>query len=475
MTCYKFVAVAQSCAVEKSRLDDDVQLHTSLVLLGVFFCFVIGKKRKGGNMFGRLRVGASFSRSRKFSGDLIRLKNFVYLGVFALCLVLTSVCNAQNAPADAKSADPTAPPATPPMPLGQPSITGPLSGLPPANFDAGPLGKISVNGIVAGGGTVQSNAVPGDNKTQASLTNGQVFIQKADGIFQFYVQAGAYNMPALATPFTETDKTISNFYGPVPVGFVKVQAGKNTSYQIGSLPTLIGAEYTFTFENMNIQRGLLWNQENAVTRGMQLNQTMGKVTASLAWTDGFYSNRYTWLSGSLTYTNGAHSLGFVAGGNYKQTAFQTAATPVQNNSDIYDIIYTYNKNGWIIQPYFQYTKVPDNLKIGIPKGGSTTGGAILVSRAFKHGFSLPGRWEYIANSGDKGALDLLGSGIGSKATSVTVTPTFQYGGFFFRGDIAVVHGINTTPGTLFGPKGLDVNQARAVAEIGFIFGNNIEK
>jgi Putative beta-barrel porin-2, OmpL-like. bbp2 len=91
--------------------------------------------------------------------------------------------------------------------------------------------------------------MPGDNKTQASLTNGQVFIQNADGVFQFYLQAGAYNLPALATPFLETDKTISNFYGPVPVGFVKLQAGKNTSFLVGSLPTLIGAEYTFTFEN----------------------------------------------------------------------------------------------------------------------------------------------------------------------------------------------------------------------------------
>jgi hypothetical protein len=43
---------------------------------------------------------------------------------------------------------------------------------------------------------------------------------------------------------------------------------------------LIGAEYTFTFENMNIQRGLLWNQENAVTRGVQVNQTMGKFGSS---------------------------------------------------------------------------------------------------------------------------------------------------------------------------------------------------
>jgi hypothetical protein len=398
------------------------------------------------------------------------------ISVFVLCLVLASVCTAQTPPADGKPADPAAAPTAPaaPMPLGSPTIAGPLSGLPPAMFDVG-FGKIAVNGILAGGGMVQSNAVPGDNKTQASLTNGQVFIQKADGIFQFYLQAGAYNLPALATPFLETDKTISNFYGPVPVGFVKLQAGKNTSFQIGALPTLIGAEYTFSFENMNIERGLLWNQENAITRGLQVNQTMGKFSASLSWNDGFYSNRYTWLSGSLMYQDGPHMLMFVAGGNYGKTKFQTLATPVQNNSSIYNIIYTYNKNGWIITPYFQYTKVPDNASIGIAKGGSTTGGAILLSRTFKHGFSLPGRWEYIANSSDKGALDLLGTGPASKATSATVTPTFQYGGLFFRGDIGVVHNVDFASGSAFGPKGVQANQARAVAEIGFIFGNNIEK
>src|ERR1019366_5495227 len=55
-------------------------------------------------------------------------------------------------------------------------------------------------------------------------------------------------------------------------------------------------------ENMNIERGLLWNQENAISRGLQLNQAIGKyLTASLSFTDGFYSNRYTWLMGSLTY------------------------------------------------------------------------------------------------------------------------------------------------------------------------------
>jgi hypothetical protein len=341
-------------------------------------------------------------------------------------------------------------------------------------FDAGPAGKIAVNGILNGLGMWQGNHVPGDNPTQAGLSNGQVFIQKTDGVVQFYLQAGAYTLPALATPFLATDKTLTNFYGPVPQAFLKLQAGKNTSFMIGALPTLVGAEYTFSFENMNIERGIVWNQENAVNRGIQVNQTMGKVTASLSWNDGFYSNRYSWLWGSLAYTNGPHALSFVAGGNLSQTKFQTLATPVQNNGSIYNVIYTYTKGKWIVQPYFQYTDVPTNAKIGVVKGASTTGGAILLSRAFDHGFSLPFRWEYIASSGNAAqqAVNLM-FGPGSSGTSITLTPTFQYGGFFVRGDLAYVHASSITRGDAFGQGGNLQNQPRAVAEIGFIFGNNI--
>jgi hypothetical protein len=390
------------------------------------------------------------------------------LAALALCFGLVSLGQAQNPP-DA----PASPPAAP-TPLSTPSITGPLQGLPPAEFNAGPFGKIAVNGILSGMGMWTGNYTSGDNATNAALSNGQVFIQKTDGWFQFYVQAGAYDITSLGTPFLATDKTISNLYGPVPVAFLKLQPGKNTSILIGQLPTLIGAEYTFSFENMNVSRGLLWNQETAVSRGVQINQTMGKLTASLSWNDGFYSNRYTWLSGSLTYANGPHALSFVAGGNYSGTAYQTSATPVQNNSSIYNVIYTYNKGSWIVQPYVQYTSVPTNDKIGIVKGASTIGGAILVNHTFKHGFSLPVRWEYITSSGSTAnqAVNLM-YGPGSSGTSITVTPTFQYGGFFFRGDVGYVHVSDITPGDAFGRSGTAQSQPRAVAEIGFIFGNNI--
>ena len=222
---------------------------------------------------------------------------------------------------------------------------------------------------------------------------------------------------------------------------MKLQAGKNTSFLIGELPTLIGAEYTFSFENMNVERGLLWNQENAVNRGIQVNQTMGKFTASLSWNDGFYSNRYTWLTGSLAYANGPHSA-VVRGGweSRGRPPFRPYATPVQNNGSIYNVIYTYSKGAWIMQPYFQYTDVPTNAKIGVVNGSSTTGGAILLSYAFKHGFSLPVRWEYISSSGSaaRNSVNLM-YGPGSEGTSFTATPTFQNGGFFVRGDIAWVH------------------------------------
>jgi len=53
---------------------------------------------------------------------------------------------------------------------------------------------------------------------------------------------------------------------------------------------------------MNIERGLLWAQEPTISRGGLLGYTQGPLALALSWNDGFYSNRYTWLSGSATYT-----------------------------------------------------------------------------------------------------------------------------------------------------------------------------
>ena len=393
-----------------------------------------------------------------------------------LAIALSASCAGQDAPATAPaqqtpaSDQAAAPAATPPAPLPTPSITGPLQASPPINIEAGSLGKYSLNGVVSGIGLFQNNAVPGNNTAEGAFSNAQLFFQKTTGWFQFYVQAGAYDIVALGTPFISNAKTNSDLYGPVPTVYAKLVPAKNTNILIGILPTLMGAEYTFDFQDMNIERGLLWNQENAITRGIQINQTLGKFTASLSWNDGFYSNRYSGLSGSLTYTNGPHSLSFQGMGYLGATNWQSLATPVQNNSTMYALIYTYSKGSWILQPYVQYSNVSTNPTIGVIHGASTLGGAILASHTFKHGFSLAGRWEYIGSTGNAAeqAVNLM-YGPGSTAWSITLTPTYQYKKFFTRTDISYVSAGNITPGDAFGSFGTKPSQTRGVVEVGFLF------
>ena len=354
-----------------------------------------------------------------------------------------------------------------------PSMSGPLALPSTLTVNGGPLGKLNVGGIVSGIGMVQGNWVPGDQVSRWDLSNGQIFIEKNSGWWQFFVQAGAYNIPDLGLPTMSTNAWVRDLYGPLPQGFLKIQPNPkgNFSIEIGALPTLIGAEYTFDFENMNIERGLLWNQENAVNRGIQINDSIGKLSASISWNDGFYSNRYTWLWGSLSYAiNPSNTIAFVGGGNLGQTKFTTFATPVQNNGQIYNVLYTYSHESWVINPYFQYTNVPTNPEIGIVHGSSTTGGALLLTYNLKHGISFSGRGEYISSSGNlaDSAVNLL-YGPGSSAWSITLTPTYRKDNFFVRGEFGLVQARNITPGNAFGSLGLNKAQPRGVIEAGLIF------
>lgn len=347
-------------------------------------------------------------------------------------------------------------------------MSGPLQTAVPHEVEGG---KLAVTGILSGIGWTEGNHIAGDSASHYDISNAQLFVQKTSGWWQFYLQGGAYNLPAIGVPFLSTSDTIKNIYGPFPQGYLKLVKG-NFNVEVGALPTLIGAEYTFSFQNMNVERGLLWNQENAVNRGIQVNETYKKWTASLSWNDGFYSNRYTWLTGSLTYAfNAANSLVFVGGGNAGAYAKNTLATPLfLNNSQIYNLIYSYTKGKWAVQPYFQLTDVPTNTKIGIAQGAGTRGGAVLTTYNFSRGFSLAIRPEYIKSTGSvgNGAINLL-YGPGSGAFGFTVTPTYRKDAFFLRGDLAIVHATNAIAGSVFGPAGLNTTQPRGVVEAGFMF------
>jgi len=451
------------------------------VVIGFFlFCYRGFARTQAADRATEKRVTVfSFDRERHIMpGGKKTLSAFLALGLFPVAATRAQTGGKAAMDVHANQiGSVTAPQAAsaetaPAAPLSTPAMVGPLIPASPRTFDAGPFGKLNVNGILSGFGSWQNHAGFSDQAARADVSNGQIFIQKTSGLVQYFLQAGAYDLPALGTPLLSTRNTIGDYFGALPQAYLKLAPKGDFSLLIGKLPTLVGAEDTFSFENMNIERGLLWNQENDVDRGMQLNYSKGKLSGALSWNDGFYSNRYNWLDGELTYTaNATNSLEVVAGGNLGRTPYSSIANPLyQNNSDIYALIYTHTAKRWIIEPYFQYTYVPVDAKIGVSRATATQGEAVLGSYSFAHDFTMAGRVEYISSTGGihNGAVNLL-YGPGSQAWSLTLTPTYQRKAFFARPEFSVTQAVNFTPGDAFGPNHSNSNQIRGVIESGFMF------
>ena len=352
-------------------------------------------------------------------------------------------------------------------PLAVPAMTAPLAANPdPVSFDFGGS-KIYVSGQLTGLGLTQNHSIVGDKGSRADLSNAQIEIQKTDGVFQFYVQAGAYSLPSLGAPYVKAGDLPDMTYHYVPTAYVKIAPSDKVSLQAGILPTLIGAEYTFTFQNMNVARGLLWNQEPAISRGVQLNVANGPVTASFALTDGFYSDHYSTGSTLITYTvSKTDTVAFAGSAQFNKTTKSRFATPVTlNNGDVFDLIWTHTEGNWMVQPYVQYGHVPKFTAAGITDSGSTYGAAVLARYTFSPMFSLAGRAEY---EGSSGGTSLL-YGHKSKAWSLTVTPTVQLKTFFVRAELSYTGLDSAAPGSGFGKLGDKDSQTRAMLETGVLF------
>jgi Putative beta-barrel porin-2, OmpL-like. bbp2 len=382
-------------------------------------------------------------------------------------------------PAPAPAAAPAAPAAPTPSPMANPPITAPMAANPfPTVVDAGPLGKITVDGVVSGLVGYQSPSPtffggPDRSSGFADLSNAQIMINKSDGVFQFYVQAGDYSLPALGATYFKAGVEPPQTFGYVPEGFIKIVPNAMWSVEAGALPTLIGDEYNFTFQNMNIERGLLWGQEPAISKGVQVNFTQGPIAISVAYTDGYYSNTYSAISGLATYTfKNSDTLAFAGEGNVTTNHVSTFATPLaQNNGEIFNLIYSHSAGPWSISPYLQYQSNPRvHGAFGVPLAASASAwaGAVLTKYNFTPEISVAGRVEYISSSGQQ---NILGFGAGSNAWSITVTPTYQKGVFFARAEASYVSigSGDSIDGDEFGQFGNHGSQVRVMGETGIDF------
>lgn len=377
-----------------------------------------------------------------------------------------------------------------------PTFNGVIKGNPKPNcFSADYLGDIYVGGALTGYGYVQTNpfpqsfAPPGatpDRVGRFDFSNLQGWVQKVEGTFQFYLQGGGYAIPQLGVANYSSISQTDLSFTPLPMAFAKIQFSDAWSILGGRLPTLIGTEAAFTFQNLNINRGLLFVQENVFAHGVQANYSEGPWTVSVAGTDGFLSNEISWFSGSVAYKiDNANTIGVNGGLNLgRQNAFAQSlryqfATPgFQQNSGIFNVNYTYSNGPWIVTPYVQFTNVERDLRAGIATTASTYGGALLAAYSFTDNFALAGRVEYEEQTGVRGSgTTSLLYGAGSNAFSLTVTPTFTFDRYVFRLEYAHVElgGITRgslvagTLGTGFGRTGNRTSQDRYMIETGIVF------
>ncbi|MBU2828403.1 MAG: outer membrane beta-barrel protein [Acidithiobacillus ferriphilus] len=372
--------------------------------------------------------------------------------------------------------------------LSLPMIAGvaqasPLSMPAPLTFSAGPLGKLDVQGIASGMAFYQdfpqgAAGTMGAKHVGADITNGMVIIQKNTGTLQFYIQAGAYSFPTLAAAIPSSTSNINDF-GAMPVAYLKYAPSSDYSVEVGKLPTLIGAEGGFTYQNINIARGLLWDVEPIVSRGVQFNASKGPISASVSLNDGYYSNRYNVMSGLLSYAiNGSNTVSFYAQGplgNVRTSSPDVAYSSYGTSSDIYGVEYVYSSGPWMIEPYVQYMHTPQSNRLGIAHSFSNYGASVLADYSFTNTISLGGRVEYLGVGGKPGEM-LNSTGVAatltdlpadSHAWSITLTPTYQDGGFFARADLSYVAA--SAPAGLGLSGGTNTTQLRGMLETGFMF------
>ncbi|KQP10885.1 MAG: outer membrane beta-barrel protein [Methylobacterium sp.] len=382
-----------------------------------------------------------------------------------------------------------APPASCKAEITFPSYGGIIKQNPnPACLTIGGIGDIYFGGALTGYAYTQTNqfafsAVPqiaSDRAARVDFSNLMGTIQKADGAFQFYAAFGAYTIPGLGLPILGTFDQTDLLYSPIPIVFGKYVFNDNWSVQGGRMPTLIGSELPFTYQNLNISRGLLFNQENVINQGVQVNYSDGPWSASFAATDGFYSGEINWVTGAIVYKIDAANTVGINGGTHFNTynaalqnpRFQFATPLAVQNSSIVSANYTYADGPVIVTPYVQYTNIERNSVLGLA-GAETFGGAILASYAFTDNFALAGRFEYITQSGSavnpfRPTTSVL-YGPGSSALSFTVTPTFTFDRYFVRGEFSTVQLYDITPGLGFGRTGTKTSQERYMVETGITF------
>ncbi|MBE7563268.1 outer membrane beta-barrel protein [Acidithiobacillus sp. HP-6] len=352
--------------------------------------------------------------------------------------------------------------------------------MPPAyTIDAGTIGKVKVAGVLDGYAYAQTNA-PFNQKTySANMANGMLHIYSNDKFIGFSIWAGANTSNVLGA---FNDKPNFTPHGTMKFGYLTINPNKHFQIGIGQIASPEGLECGFDYKNSNIVSTTLSNVQTGPQRGVQLQYSSGPYYAYMSWSDGYYTNRYNFLSWLFSYSfNKKDIINFYGGANLGHTGYltnQTEGDIAENNSTMFGGWLTYNLHNLTITPEVQYQYAPKITKLGLPTSSSNITAALFADYELSKHYTVGSFVEYakgfIGNNSFKNNPDMiananyLGYGLDSSLYGLSVTPTYSNYGLFARLNLAYMNVSNISLGDGFGVTGMKNNQFSAIAEIGFV-------
>ncbi len=343
------------------------------------------------------------------------------------------------------------------------------------------IGNININGTLSGYSILTDNANPTgsfdtngkDKHVRYDISNALINVSKTTGLVRFNVFSGAYAFPTVgvAGNKTVTDNANTGLFGPVPIAYVELDPASFLSIQAGKLPTIIGYESAFTYQNINIQRGLVWNMEPIISRGIRFIVTTGPVVFKAGANDGFYSKNKLAIEASLGVNLNNFSASFNALIPNKHTPPNDTASIA--NKQEYDLVGSYTLGKLTLGSDLLYVYSPKSAQLGYSNSSAAYGIAGFADYNVTDKFSLGTRLEYACNKStnnpNSANADLVGYGPDSKAFTVTITPMYKYKYLFVRADLSYVRINNFSESGGFGESGNKANQYRLGLETGIMF------
>ncbi|MGC8677159.1 MAG: outer membrane beta-barrel protein [Hydrogenobaculum sp.] len=346
-------------------------------------------------------------------------------------------------------------------------------------IDEGAFGKLNIDGAVSGYYLYSNNVPPastgsstnGDKKNRYDISNALVNISKPDGVVRFTIVAGAYAFPTVGETTAKTTQSGYNtdLFSALPIAYLEFDPNQSVSIKVGKLPTMIGYESAFTYQNIDIQRSILWGMQPAISRGIRFTYTKGIFTGNLELNDGFYSEKKPALEGSFSLApnqNASISFNFI----YPDKNAKPNQTSNPANKQEYELTGSYTISKFTFAFDSMYIHVPTSTE-GETTSNHAFGIAGYATYNINDAWSLNARAEY-DEEGTSGT-DIMGFGTGAHAYSITITPKYKYKQFFIRPEVSYVHITNvasayyyTSPTASTPTKN---TQIRLGLEAGFVF------